>query len=329
MGEFSTKTACSIGVRTAGMLLAAIASVAPAMAADYPNKPIRWIVPFPPGATDVQARAVAERVQQRIGQPIIIETKPGASTVIGTEYVVNAAPDGYTMLFTSGVINTLKVLVKDLKFDPEKTLAPVSLVAQGFFTLAVNASLPVKSMADLVAYSKANPGKLNYVLLGRNSVMLMVEKLKLQTGLDATPIPYAGTAPGRIAVVRNDVQLMLEGPQNLKPLAEAGQIRLLMVAGPTRSPAVPDVPSSTEAGVPGYVAGYILALLAPAGTPREAISRISAEVATAVNTPEMKKLFIDSGGESVGSAPEALAQRMQSDTRYYVDAARAAKVQPE
>ena len=326
MGAFSARVFRS--VLTAGVTLAVLSAM-PAAAADYPTKPLRWIVPFPPGATDIQARAVAERVQTRIGQPIIIETKPGASTIIGTEYVVNAAPDGYTMLFTSGVINTLKVLVKDLKFDPATALAPVSLVAQGFFTVAVNSSLPVKTFQEFVAYAKANPGKLNYVSLGRNSVMLMVEKLKLQAGFDAMPIPFAGTAPGRLAVIRNDVQLILEGPQNLKPLADAGQVRLLMVAGPTRSPAVPDVPNSTEAGVPGYVAGYILALLAPAGTPRDAIGRISSEVAAVVNTPEMKKLFIDSGGESVGSTPEGLAQRMQNDMKYYVEAARAAKIQPE
>lgn len=324
MGVMSVRAVC-------GAVMAGVLSVTtlPARAADYPTKPIRWIVPFPAGATDIQARAVAEKVQARIGQPIIIETKPGASTVIGTEYVANAAPDGYTMLFTSGVLTTLKVLVKDLKFDPDKALTPVSQVAQGYFVAAVNASLPVKSIAELVAHSKANPGKLNYVSLGRNSVMLMVEQLKLQTGMDLTPIPYQGMAPGRIALIRNDVQFIVDGPQSLKPLAEAGQVRMLMTAGPTRSPAVPDLPNSAEAGVPGYVAGYILALLAPTGTPRDIITRTSSEIAAAVNTPELKKLFIDSGGEAVGSTPEALAQRLANDSRKYADAARAAKIQPE
>jgi len=310
-------------------VLAMTALSSTVVAADYPTKPIRWIVPFAPGATDIQARLVAEKVQARIGQPIIIETKPGASTIIGTEFVANAAPDGYTMLFTSGVINTLKILVKDLRFDPDKTLAPVSLVAQGYFAAAVNASLPVRTFQELVAYSKANPGKLNYVSLGRNSVMLMVEKLKLQSGLDATPIPFPGTTPGRLALVRNDVQFAMEGPHSFKPLVEAGQVRILMVAGPARLSAVPDVPNSAEAGVPGYVAGFILALLTPTGTPRDVIARMSSEVATVVNTPELQKRFVDIGGEAVGSTPEALAQRMQSDARYYADAARAAKIQPE
>ena len=324
MGVMSVRAVC--GAAMAGVLAV---TTLPVRAADYPTKPIRWIVPFPAGATDIQARAVAEKVQPRIGQPIIIETKPGASTAIGTEYVANAAPDGYTMLFTASVLVTLKPLVKELKFDPDKAFAPVSLVAQGFFVAGVNPSLPVKSMAELIAYSKANPGKLNYVSLGRNSVMLMVEQLKLQTGLDLTPIPYQGMAPGRIALIRNDVQFIIDGPQGLKPLADAGQIRLLMTAGPSRLATLPDVPNASEAGVPGYVAGYLLALLAPAGTARDIINRTSSEIAAAVNTPELKKLFIDSGGESVGSTPEALAQRLANDARKFAEAARAAKLQPE
>lgn len=322
----------SFSVTSTCVLLCATFAAAvclPARAADYPARPIRWIVPFAPGSTDVQARAVAERIQPRLGQPIIVEPKPGASTVIGTEFVANAAPDGYTMLFTSGVLSTLKVLNKDLKFDPDKALAPVSLVAQGYFVAAVNPSVPAKTFPEFVSYARANPGKVNYVSLGRNSVMLMAEMLKLQAGFDMTPIPYQGMAPGRIALIRNDVQFMLDGIQSLKPLASAGQVRLLMLAGPQRSQVLPDVPSAAESGVPGYVAGYILALLAPAGTPKEVIARMSGEVASAAAMPELRKFFVDSGGEAVGSTPEVLGERLKHDSQRYAEAARAAKIQPE
>jgi len=315
-------------VRGITLALAALSAL-PAIAADYPVKPVRIIVPFAPGSTDIAARAIADRLGQRLGQPVIVENKPGASTMIGTEFVANAAPDGYTLLYTSGVLTALKALNKNLKFDPEKSFAPVSLISQGYFALAVNASLPVRSFQEFVSYAKANPGKLNYVSLGRNSIMLMVESLKAQAEFGAVPIPFPGMAPGRLALVRNDVQFMLDGPQSLKQFADAGQLRLLMYAGPKRTATLPDVPASAEAGLPGYVAGYFVGVLAPAGTPKDIVSRLSTEIAAVIKMPEIAKLLTEDGGEVVGSTPEAFAQRIENDQKRYAEAARHGNIQPE
>jgi len=302
-------------------------SAGTAVAQTWPTKPIRLIVPFAPGSTDVQARAVMEKVQATIGQPIVIETRPGAGTVIGTEFVAKAAPDGYTLLYSSSGHTILSTLNK-LNFDPDK-MVPVSLAGRGYFVVATSAALPVKTFQEFVAYGKANPGKLNYVSLGRNAVLLMMENLRQQTGLEMMAVPFQGMAPGRLAVVRNDVQLIADGIQSLKPLADGGQLRLLFFAGPTRSSQAPDLPSASEAGVPGYSAGWWTGVLAPAGTPKEIAVRFAAEMAAAAKTPEVRKFFNDAAGEAVGSTPDEFATVVESTRRQHAETARRANIKPE
>jgi tripartite-type tricarboxylate transporter receptor subunit TctC len=318
----------AIGTRLSVFLAAAAFSFA-ARAADYPARAVRVIVPFAPGATDIYARFVMDKLQARLGQSFVIETRPGAGTIIGSDAVAKAAPDGYTLLFTSGVLSTLKVLNKQLPFDPDKAFAPVNLVAQNFLVVSISTALPAKNFAEFIDYAKAHPGKLNYVSLGRNSIMLMAESLKHLTGTDIVAVPYQGMAPGRIGLIRNDVQVIIDGAAEQKTMADAGQSRPIMLGGPRRSPALPDVPTAAEVGLPGYQAGAWMGVLAPAGTPRPVVDMLASAVAAAVATPEVQKYFRDQGFEPLGAGPDEFAQRLQVDSRRYADAAKAANVQPE
>jgi len=314
--------------RLAAFITGALLTAA-ATAADFPSKAVRVIVPFAPGATDVQARFVMDRVAARLGQPFLIEPRGGAGTIIGSDVVAKAAPDGYTLLFTASAVTTLKVLNKQVPFDPERAFAPVSLVSQGFFVAAVSSAVPANTWAEFVTYAKANPGKLNFVSLGRNSVLLMVEALKLQAGIDLVAVPFPGMTPGRLAVVRNDVQLIVDGIADQKALADRGQVKILMYAGPRRAASLPDVPTAAEVGLPNYQAAFWTGLLAPSGTPKVAIDTLSNAVAAAVATPEVQKFYRDQNIEPVGSKAEDFVQRYQADLRRYAEAARAANIQPE
>lgn len=315
--------------RRNSLLLAVLLSASSiAVAADYPTKPVRVIVPFAPGATDVQARFVLDRAAARFGQPFVVEPRGGAGTIIGSDAVAKSAPDGYTLLFTASAVTTLKVLNKQLPFDPDR-LAPVTMVSQGFFVAAVSNAVPVKNWAEFVTYAKANPGKMNFVSLGRNSVLLMAESLKQQAGIDLVAVPFPGMTPARLAVARNDVQLIVDGLADQKALAERGQVKILMYAGPRRSPSLPDVPSAAEVGLPNYQAAFWTGMFAPNGTPKDVIDAIANAVAAAIATPEVQKFYRDQGVEPVGSKPEDFAQRVAADSRRYAEAARAANIQPE
>jgi tripartite-type tricarboxylate transporter receptor subunit TctC len=307
----------------------AIPTTAPA--ADYPARPIRVIVPFAPGpgSTDAYARSMQERMQNQIGQPFVIEDRPGAGTIIGSDAVAKAAPDGYTVLFTSGVITALKPLNKQLPFDPDTAFAPVSLVAHNSLVISISTALPARNFAEFIVYAKANPGKLNYLSLGRNSIMLMTESFKQMAGIDIVPVAYQGMAPGRLALIRNDVQLAVDGAPEQKAMADAGQSRPIMIAGPRRAAILPDVPTAAEVGLSNYEARAWLGVLAPAGTPRQIVEALSGAFAAVVATPEVQKFFRDQNWEPVGSKPEEFAQRFQTDSRRYVEAARGAKIQPE
>jgi tripartite-type tricarboxylate transporter receptor subunit TctC len=311
-------------VLAAGYLLSGSTSAA---AQAWPSKPIRLIVPFAPGSTDVQARVVMEKVQATLGQSVVIETKPGAGTIIGTEFVAKSAPDGYSFLYTSSGHTILSTLNK-LSFEPDN-MVPVSLAGQGYFAVATSAALPVKTFPEFVAHAKANPGKLNYVSLGRNAVVLMMESLRQQAGLEMVQVPFPGMAPARLAVARNDVQLIADGYQSLKPLADSGQIRLLFFAGPVRSPLAPDLPSAPEAGLRDYSAGWWTGVFAPAGTPKEIVARLSREIAAAAKTTEVRKFFAEAAGEAVGSTPEEFAKLVESTQKRHAETARRANIRAE
>ena len=298
-----------------------------AQAQNWPAKPIRLIVPFAPGGSDVQARVVMDKVSATIGQPVVIETKPGAGAIIGTEFVARAPADGYTLLYTISSHSALSTLNK-LNFEPEK-MVPVSLVGRGYLAVATSALLPVKTFQEFVAYAKANPGKMNYVSLGRNASLLQMEALRQQAGIEMTAVPFPGLAAGRLAVARNDVHLIIDSYQALKPMIDGGKLRALFIAGPSRSPLAPELPNSAEAGVPGYTAGWWTGVFAPPGTPKEIAARFANEVAAAARTPEVRKYFAEAAGEAVGSTPDEFAALVESTRKQHAESARRADIKPE
>src|SRR5438045_3343206 len=259
--------------------------------ATYPTKPIRLVVPFPPGgATDILAREVAKHLTDAWGQSVVVDNRPGAGGNIGSELVAKAAPDGYTL--EMGTVGTHAInasLYSKMPYDHVKDFAPVILVAGVPNVLVVNPEVPVKSVPELVAYAKANPGKLNFASSGSGtSIHLSGELFKTMTGVQMTHVPYKGSAPALTDLIGGQVQLMFDNLPSSPTFIKAGKLRALAVPSPTRAPALPDVPTVADT-VPGFEASSWFGVLAPAGTPPEIIARINGEVTKWLATPEAKE----------------------------------------
>jgi tripartite-type tricarboxylate transporter receptor subunit TctC len=274
---------------------AAAAAVATGAAAQtYPAKPVTLVNAFPPGGpTDIVARQIAAKLSQRFGQQVIVDNRAGAAGTIGAASVARAEPDGYTLLF--GVAANLAVapaVLKSVPYDPVKSFAPVIEVARGPYVLMVNPSVPAKDVAEFVAYAKRNPGKLNYGSPGQGSVHhLATEMLKQATGIDIVHVPYKGSAPAYTAVMAGEIQVLLDGMPAPLPHLRAGKMRPLGVTGDKRLGALPEVRSFAEQGVQGVDAQFWWGILVPAGTPQPVIVRLNAEIAHALNDPEIRATF--------------------------------------
>jgi tripartite-type tricarboxylate transporter receptor subunit TctC len=274
---------------------AAAAAVATGAAAQtYPAKPVTLVNAFPPGGpTDIVARQIAAKLSQRFGQQVIVDNRAGAAGTIGAASVARAEPDGYTLLF--GVAANLAVapaVLKSVPYDPVKSFAPVIEVARGPYVLMVNPSVPAKDVAEFVAYAKRNPGKLNYGSPGQGSVHhLATEMLKQATGIDIVHVPYKGSAPAYTAVMAGEIQVLLDGMPAPLPHLRAGKMRPLGVTGDKRLGALPEVRSFAEQGVQGVDAQFWWGILVPAGTPQPVIARLNAEIAHALNDPEIRATF--------------------------------------
>src|SRR4051794_10138588 len=260
-------------------------------AGGYPSRAIRLIVPFPPGgSTDILARALGEKLSQGLGQPVVIDNRPGAGGSIGAEAAARAAPDGYTLMM--GHLGTLAVnpaIYKNLPYDPVTSFAPVSLMAIVPSVLVVNPSLPVTSAAELIAYAKAHPGKLAYGSAGSGSTShLTTEYFKLVTGTDILHVPYKGVGPMLTDLVSGQLSMGLNGAPAVMPHVNAGRLRALAVSGIRRLPALPQLPTLDESGVKGFDASGWYGIVAPTGTPRPAIERLNAEVRKIVAGPELR-----------------------------------------
>jgi tripartite-type tricarboxylate transporter receptor subunit TctC len=278
----------------AGLLLAANCASG-AHAQEYPTRPITIIVPYTPGgSTEILARLVGQRLESRLGKPVMIENKPGAGTVIGANAVAKAAPDGYTLLMATPTPMAINVTVyKSLPYDPARSFVPLVMLAQSPFLLIVNPSLPVYSVRDLIAFAKQNPGRLSYGSGGPGAPHhLYAELLKSMAGIEMTHVPYKGSLPALNDVVAGHIQLMFCDIPPAAGMIEAGKVRPLGVSTGTRVAAFPDIPTIAEAGVPGFaVAGWFM-LAAPAGTPAPVIEKLHSELKSILAAPEMKDQLI-------------------------------------
>jgi tripartite-type tricarboxylate transporter receptor subunit TctC len=301
-------------IALAGML-ATLASAACAQA--YPAKPIRLVVPFPPGgATDILARAVAQKLTDAWGQPVVVDNRPGAGGNIGSELVAKAAADGYTL--EMGTVGTHAInasLYAKMPYDHVKDFAPVILVAGVPNVLEVNPSLPVNTVQELIAYAKANPGKLNFASSGNGtSIHLSGELFKVMAGVQMTHIPYKGSGPALQDLIGGQVQLMFDNLPPSLPQIKAGKLRALAVTSSTRSPALPDTPTIAESGLPGYEASSWFGVLAPAGTPPAIIAKLNTEIAAWLATPEAKDRMLALGANIGGGSPEDFAKHIAAET---------------
>ena len=288
-----------------------------AWAQSYPTKPIRIVVPFPGGgATDLLARAAAQKLTEAWGQPVVVDNRPGAGGNIGTELVARAAPDGYTL--EMGTVGTHAInasLYAKMPYDHVKDFAPVILVAGVPNVLVVNPALPVTSVQELISYAKANPGKLNFASSGSGtSIHLSGELFKVMAGVQMTHIPYKGSAPALADLIGGQVQLMFDNLPPSLPQIKAGKLRALAVTSVTRAPALPDVPTVAESGLPGFEASSWFGILAPAGTPPDIIARLNAEIGKWLASPEAKEKLLALGANAAGGSPEDFAKHIAAET---------------
>jgi tripartite-type tricarboxylate transporter receptor subunit TctC len=290
-------------------LLAAVAAsllLSPAMAQTWPERPLRIVVAAPAGSSlDTLARVIGDRLKDRIGQPAIIENKPAAGGTVATGEVAKAAPDGYTMVLSFNGPLAFGPLLQKLPYDVAKDLAPVIITSSQPNVLAVNAQLPVKSLQELVAWSKANPGKLNYASVGNGSSShLTMELLKVATGIDAVHVPFNGSPPAVTATVQGETQMMFAVMQPLQAQVQAGKLRALAVTTARRFPLLPELPTIAEAGYTGFEALAWNGLLMPAATPRPIVARLNAEINAILKQPEVLKKMQDAGFDLIGGTPE-------------------------
>jgi tripartite-type tricarboxylate transporter receptor subunit TctC len=310
-------------------LLTAVA--APAFAQDWPTKPVRFIVPYPPGGgTDVIARIVQHRLQETLGQSIVIENRGGAGGVLGTEAVARSAPDGYTFLFTLSS-HTINPLLYKLNFDTERDFAAVTLIVSVPQLIAANPASPINSMQDLVAMAKAEPGKLAFASVGNGTPSHIAgELLKLKTGIDILHVPYKGGGPAVADTIGGQVPLLFVTMPAAMSHVRAGKLRPLAVTTIKRNPGAPEIPTVAEAlKIPDYEVDSWYALFAPAKTPPAIITRMQQAVARTIQLPDVKQKLLEQGGDTVGSTPEALDRIVKSELRKWADVVRAAKIKSD
>ena len=305
---------------------------AAAQAQDYPTKPIRIVVPFPAGgATDILARAAAQKLTEAWGQSVVVDNRPGAGGNIGSELVAKAAPDGYTL--EMGTVGTHAInpsLYAKMPYDHVKDFAPVILVAGVPNVLVVNPAVPANSVQELIAYAKAHPGKLTYASSGPGSLQHVTgAMLEQQAGIQLTHIPYKGTGPALQDLLGGQVDLTFGTAPPFMPHIQSGKLKVLAVTGKERLPSLPNVPTTAEMGYPGVNATSWFALFAPAGTPQAVIDKLTADVKTVVQDPAFKKKAEEQGATADYMAPKALGTMVAGDLKNWAGVVKSANIQAE
>jgi tripartite-type tricarboxylate transporter receptor subunit TctC len=299
-----------------------------AMAQAWPSKPISLVVPFPAGGTtDVLARALAERLSSSLGQPVIVESKPGAGATLGADFVAKARPDGHTLL-VGAVHHTIATSVyRKLPYDFQKDLAPITTIALVPNVLVVNASTPARNVAELVALLKARPGAYNYGSNGNGTAQHLIgTQFQNLTGTEIAHIPYKGSGPLATDLLGGQVTMSFDTVTPVLPHIKAGKLRALAVTTARRSSALPDVPTLDEAGLKGFDIGTWFGVLAPAATPKDVVARLNAEMVKVIQSPDFRKRMEEIGAEPIGHSTEQMAQAIRSDTEKFARLVKDAKV---
>jgi tripartite-type tricarboxylate transporter receptor subunit TctC len=316
-----------MAMKALSMFLACALVTAHALAQDYPTQPVKLLVGFSPGGgLDISCRHWAQRLSSRLGQQVVVENRPGASGEIAVKQAIMARPDGYTLVCLSGS-NTISSSKPSPPFDIRVDVAPVIQMTQFTFVLYVNPKLPVKTMAELVAYSKAHPGKLNYGSVGAGSTPhLAFEYLRMRTGLDAVHVPYKGTAQTAQAVIAGDIQIGLDAIAAVKGHFDAGTLRPIAVVSAKRTPTLPNVPGMQEAGVTGVDIGSFSGVAAPAKTPSAIVERLNRELNAVLQEPETRTIFFAQGYEVAGGSPQDFQRMLATEVEQWSGVVRAAKI---
>jgi len=309
-------------------LVAAVVALVPQFAAagDYPEKPIRFIVPYAAGGTtDLLSRAIAQKLSEALGQGVVPDNRPGAGGNVGAEIAAKSPPDGYTMLMApvSPMAINVTLYGSKMAFNPEKDVAPVTLVAKVPLVVVVNPSVPAKTLLELIALAKSKPGQLNYGSAGNGSSNHLVgEMLKTAAGINMVHIPYRGGGPGMMALVAGQIDVLIGQVPTVTPMVNAGRLRALAVSGAQRSPALPDVPTMAEAGLPGFDATAWYSIVVPAGTPKPVISRLNAELVKILKSPDIRARLVSEGADVETSTPEELGAFVHAEIQKWSKAVR-------
>ncbi len=316
--------------RTLAAALAALGVLSgAAMAQIYPTKPVTVLTSIGAGsATDLECRAVAKYLEEALKQPFVVEPRPGAGGSLAAAAVARAAPDGYTLFCSGPGVTTFKVLIKDLSFDPLKDLAPISQFSDFVGLYLTSGKADFKTMGEFIAYAKANPGKLNYASAGRNSIVLAMEALKRDLGINLVEVPYPGTPQFTQAAIANEVHLIQAPISFAKGQIDAGGLRPLMINGTAKSVLYPALPTLTDKGL-NIPTGTWTGLFAPGGTPKPIIDRIAAEVANYARSPEAKKREAEGAITFPGTTPEQFSQKVANDAKRYGEIADSLGWKPE
>ena len=296
---------------------------------EYPTRPIKLISPWAPGgANDIFCRALAQKLTESLGQPVVVENKPGAAGTIGSDIAAKAPADGYTLVMGSSPTHSIAPgLYPKLPYDPLKDFAPVTLAAVVPNILVVNPALPIHSVKELIDYAKANPGKLNFSSTGNGSSQhLFGELFKFLAGINIVHVPYKGTAPALNDLLSNQVQMAFENPPALLPHIQAGRLRALAIAGTKRSASLPDLPTVAEAGVPGYDVSVWFGIFAPAGTPKPIVDQLNNAISTALASPDIKTRMDGFGAEIIATGPEGFDAYLRNEIPKWAAIIKAANV---
>lgn len=300
-------------------------------AADYPARSIRWIVPYVPGGTtDIVARIMAQRLSERMKQTIIVDNRPGAGTLIGTEAAVKAAPDGYTLLNVDAAFSSNPSLRSKLPYDSLKDLAPVSLLASAPVVMVMHYSIPARSLKELIALAKTKPGQLNFAVGGYGSGTHMgVELFRSAAKVDVTIIPYKGGGPAIADVIAGQVAMLFSGVPSVKQHIATGRLRPIAVTGARRNSALPEVPTFEEAGLKGVDAISYWGTLAPAAVPRGIVNQVSSASAKTLQLPEVRKRLVDLGYDPIGGTPETYAENLRGEMAKWAKVVKASGIRIE
>ena len=300
------------------LILALVSS--PVAAQSYPSRPIRFIVGFTPGGgVDINARLLAARMSELLGQQVIVENKPGAGTNIANEYVAKSAPDGYTLLFNSSALAINLALYRNPPYAL-RDFAPVSIFTESVNLLVVSAALPARSLQELIALARERPGTLNYSSAGSGaSQHLAGELFKLRTGTSIVHVPYKGSAPALTALIAGEVQLSFSNTVAILQHVRSGRLRALAVAGAKRTELLPEVPTMKEAGVEGVEVPLWFGLLAPAATPREVVGILANGVSRAARDPDLRRKLVEQGADPVGNSPEEFERQLRDEVARWIE----------